>query len=69
MLKTMKVVASGRMRQPAFDLLDAETTLHPWQKAGKMPQDAFDELLAEADGLFSAGNSKLMKHCLPKRQN
>lgn len=66
MLKTMKVVASGRMREPAFALLDAETTLYPWQKGGKMPQEAFDELLAEADGLFSAGNIKIDEALLAK---
>ncbi len=66
MLKTMKVVASGRMRQPAFDLLDAQTTLSPWQKGGRMPQEVFDELLSEADGLFSAGNIKIDEALLAK---
>ena len=66
MLKTMKVVASGRMRESAFALLDAETTLYPWQKGGKMPQEAFDELLAEAEGLFSAGNIKIDEALLAK---
>ena len=66
MLKTMKVVASGRMRQAAFDLLDAETTLYAWQKGGRMPQETFDELLAQAEGLYSAGNIKVDDRLLVK---
>ncbi len=66
MLKKMKVVASGRMRQAAFDLLDAETTLYAWQKGGRMPQETFDELLAQAEGLYSAGNIKVDDRLLVK---
>lgn len=66
MLKKMKVVASGRMRQVAFDLLDAETTLYAWQKGGRMPQETFDELLAQAEGLYSAGNIKVDDRLLAK---
>lgn len=66
MLKEMKVLASGRMRQAAFDILDEKTTLTAWQKGGRMPQEEFEKLLSEADALFSAGNIKIDEALLSK---
>lgn len=69
MLKAMRVVASGKMRQAAFDLLDEQTTLSSWQKGGRMPSAMFDELLADADALFSVGNIKIDEALLAKAPN
>lgn len=65
-LKKFVVAASGKMRQPAFDILNEKTTLLSWQQGGRVPQEQFDEWLSKADALYSAGNIKITEELLAK---
>lgn len=65
-LKKFVVAASGKMRQPAFDILNEKTTLLSWQQGGRVPQEQFDEWLSQADALYSAGNIKITEELLAK---
>lgn len=65
-LKEMTVAASGKMRQPAFDILNEKVHLLAWQQGGRVPQEQFDKWLAEADALYSAGNIKIDRDLLAK---
>ena len=65
-LKQMTVVTSGKLRQTAYDLLDAETNLLAWKEGGRTPADIFDGWLAQADALYSIGNIKINDELLAK---
>ena len=45
-LKQYTVIASGKMRDVAFEKLDAAVNLLGWQKGGRVPAEQFDEWLA-----------------------
>ena len=68
-LKQYTVVASGKMRDVAFEKLDAAVNLLGWQKGGRVPAEQFDEWLAKADALFSTGNIKINEELLTKAPN
>lgn len=68
-LKQYTVVASGKMRDVAFEKLDASVNLLGWQKGGRVPAEQFDEWLAKADALFSTGNIKINEELLAKAPN
>ena len=68
-LKQYTVVASGKMRDVAFEKLDAAVNLLGWQKGGRVPAEQFDEWLAKADALFSTGNIKINEELLAKASN
>ena len=68
-LKKYTVVASGKMRDVAFEKLDAAVNLLGWQKGGRVPAEQFDEWLAKADALFSTGNIKINEELLSKAPN
>ena len=65
-LKEMTVVTSGKLRTPAYELLDAETTLLAWKEGGRTPAELFDRWLAQADALYSIGNIKINEELLAK---
>ena len=65
-LKQYIVAASGKMRQPAFDLLNEQVQLLSWQQGGRVPAEQFDSWLAQADALYSAGNIKIDAALLAK---
>lgn len=58
-LKECTVVASGKMRQCAYDKLNDAVRLIGWQQGGRMPQEQFEAALAEADALYSTGNLRI----------
>lgn len=60
------VAASGKMRQPALDLLTENVRLLSWQQGGRVPQEQFDAWLAQADALYSAGNIRIDEKLLDK---
>lgn len=68
-LKEFTVVASGKMRDVAYEKLNASVNLLGWQKGGKIPAEQFDEWLAKADALFSTGNIKINEELLAKAPN
>ena len=68
-LKQYTIVASGKMRDVAFEKLDAAVNLLGWQKGGRVPAEQFDEWLAKADALFSTGNIKINEELLAKAPN
>ncbi|HIU63786.1 MAG TPA: D-glycerate dehydrogenase [Candidatus Avacidaminococcus intestinavium] len=59
MLKEMQVLATGKLRDTALNILRAQVILHDWQKGGKRPENEFYALLQEADALYSIGNVKI----------
>ena len=65
-LKEMTVVTSGKLRAPAYELLDAETNLLAWKEGGRTPAELFDSWLAQADALYSIGNIKINEELLAK---
>lgn len=66
MLKDMNVVATGKMRDVALEILRSKVTLHEWQKAGRRPEEEFNALLQEAEGLYSTGNIRIDQSLLEK---
>ena len=68
-LKKYTVVASGKMRDVAFEKLNETVNLLGWQKGGRVPAEQFDEWLAKADALFSTGNIKINEELLAKAPN
>ena len=65
-LKNCVVMASGKMRQCAFDKLNSEVQLLGWQQGGRMPKEQFDAWLAQAEALFSTGNIRIDEKLLAK---
>lgn len=59
--KKYLVLASGRIRQAAIDKFKEydDVELISWQQGGRMPAALFEEHLAQADAVFSAGNMRL----------
>lgn len=55
-LKDYTVVASGKVRQAAFDKLNSLVNFVSWQQGGRIPKDEFAARLAVADALYSTGN-------------
>ena len=50
-LKQFTVMASGKMRQCAYDALKDRVNLLRWQQGGRMPQEQFDAWLSQADAI------------------
>ena len=65
-LKKMTVMASGKMRQCAYDKLNSTVNLLGWQQGGRMPKEQFDAWLAEAEALYSTGNIRVDEKLLSK---
>lgn len=65
-LKKYTVIASGKMRQPAWDRLNSSVTLLSWQQGGRVPAEQFDSWLVQADALYSTGNIRVDKELLAK---
>ena len=65
-LQECTVVASGKMRQCAYDKLNAAVRLIGWQQGGRMPKEQFEAALAEADALYSTGNIRVDADLLSK---
>ena len=63
------VMASGKLRQCAYDYLKDKVNLLAWQQGGRMPQELFDERLAQADAVFSMSNFKANEEFLAKAPN
>lgn len=57
--KKYTVVATGKIRQMAYEKLAATVNLLDWQQGGKMPKEVLAERLAQADAVYSAGNCKI----------
>lgn len=67
-LKNFKVVANQKIRDCAFEKLNAEVNFVNWQdKKGRMPNEQLFAELETADAFFSSGNVKineeLLSHC------
>ena len=60
------VMASGKIRECAYDALKDKVKLLSWQQGGRMPQEQFDEWLAQADAIFSISNFKANEEFLAK---
>ena len=60
------VMASGKMRQCAYEKLNREVQLLGWQQGGRMPKEQFDEWLAQAEALYSTGNIRIDEKLLAK---
>lgn len=65
-LKQFTVMASGKMRQCAYDALKDKVNLLCWQQGGRMPQEQFDAWLSQADAIFSISNFKANEELLAK---
>ena len=59
-------MASGKIRECAYDALKDKVKLLSWQQGGRMPQEQFDEWLAQADAIFSISNFKANEEFLAK---
>ena len=55
-LQDYTVVASGKVRQAAFDKLNSMVNFVSWQQGGRIPKEEFAARLANADALYSTGN-------------
>lgn len=67
-LKKYTVVATGKMRDVAFQKLSQEVNLLDCQ-SGKLSKEELDARLAKADALYSAGNLKINEDLLAKAPN
>ena len=65
-LKQFTVMASGKMRQCAYDALKDKVNLLSWQQGGRMPQEQFDAWLSQADAIFSISNFQAHEELLAK---
>ena len=65
-LKQFTVMASGKMRQCAYDALKDKVNLLSWQQGGRMPKEQFDAWLSQADAIFSISNFKANEELLAK---
>lgn len=68
-LKKYTVVASGKMRQCAYDALKDKVNLLDWQQGGKIPKEEFCKRLAKADAIYSTGNIKIDESLLNQAPN
>lgn len=55
-LKDYTVVASGKVREAAYNKLNSMVNFISWQQGGRIPKDEFAARLAQADALYSTGN-------------
>lgn len=55
-LKDYTVVASGKVRETAYNKLNSMVNFISWQQGGRIPKDEFAARLAQADALYSTGN-------------
>ena len=67
-LKNFKVVANQKIRDCAFEKLNAAVNLVHWQdQKGRMPKDKLFAELEDADAFFSSGNVRIdeefLSHC------
>ena len=65
-MKQFTVVASGKIRQCAYEKLAKTVNLLSWQQGGRMPAEQFDSWLAKADALYSTGNVRVDEKLLAK---
>jgi glyoxylate reductase len=65
-LQAYKVLATGKIRDCAYERLNAAVSLTGWQKGGRMPKEQFEDALAEAEALFSTGNMRIDAELLAK---
>lgn len=65
-LKQYTVIASGKMRDVAYEKLSGAVNLLAWQRGGCVPSEQFDQWLAQADALYSAANIKIDEKLLAK---
>lgn len=65
-LHKFTVAASGKMRQAAYEKLNSSVNLLSWQQGGRVPEEQFNQWLAQADALFSTGNIKIDEKLLAK---
>lgn len=65
-LKQYTVIASGKMRDVAYEKLSSAVNLLAWQRGGRVPAEQFDQWLAQADALYSAANIKIDEKLLAK---
>lgn len=63
-LKNFTVVATGKMRTPAFKALQETVNLLDWQQGGRMPKELLAERLAVADAIYNTGNLKITQEIL-----
>lgn len=64
LLQNCTVVASGKIREVAFDRLNKEVRLIGCPCGGKMAKEELYECLKEAEGLFSSGNIRINEELL-----
>lgn len=64
--KQFTVVATGKIRQVAYEKLAATVNLLDWQQGGSMPKELLAKRLAQADAVFSAGNVRINEAFLDK---
>ena len=55
-LKDYTVVASGKVREAAYNKLNSMVNFISWQQGGRIPKDELAARLAQADALYSTGN-------------
>lgn len=55
-LKQFTVVATGKIRNCAYEELNKRVNLLSWQQGGKIPQGQLEEWLSKADAIYSTGN-------------
>lgn len=55
-LKDYTVVASGKVRDAAYNKLNSMVNFISWQQGGRIPKEEFAARLAKADALYSTGN-------------
>ena len=65
-LQEYTVMATGKIRQVAFDALQEKVQLLSWQQGGKMPREQFNDWLAKADAIYSTGNIRVDEEFLAK---
>lgn len=68
-LEKYTVVATGKMRQCAYEYLKKKVNLIDWQQGGKIPATQLTERLQLADAIYSTGNIKIDEEFLSKAPN
>ena len=65
-LQEYTVLATGKIRQVAWEALNKQVHLLSWQQGGRMPKEEFNQGLAQAEALFSTGNIRVDEAFLAK---
>ena len=68
-MKKFTVVASGKMRDCAYEKLNAAVNLLGWQQGGRIPPEQLAQMLSKADALYSTGNIRIDKSLLAQAPN